>query len=568
MGLVSALNIGVRGMAASQLGLDVTGQNISNVNTEGYSRKVLTLSADSRYDEVFGQMGFGVEVINIARVRDTFVDQQIQDQLQSKGYYDVINTALEQVENTFTEPQDMGIANYLDRFWNSWQDLANNPSDYGARSVVQSNAQALVDVMHNVAGELRDTRESRNELISSKVKRINELLTEIFNQNREITTVEVTSQKANDSRDQRDQLLKELARYIDVSTIEDQNGAITVTSGGFMLVSPVNFSQLETTTTSFENGDGTQRLDIGVALADSHKPFMPLDGELKGLFEVRDRIIPFYQEQLDQLAAGLVEHINTLHVSGYDLNGLTGTNFFDPLKTKATEIQLSAAILQSVMNIAAASGGTTSADTTTIAAATTGAGIWVPLIGDSSGTQHANLRQSSVIVKSGGVTLTEGAGNDYIVDYQSGSIMVINPALYGAALFVTGNNVTPAFPLGSYQYQTAGSKGPGDGSNALAIAQLRQAKTMSANHMYQFTATYAEFYAGTIGTMGIERNEAQANVDSRSTLIRFLEKQQDSVAGVSLDEEMANMVKFQHSFQASARIISIVDEMMQTLLQM
>jgi len=563
MGLVQALNIGVRGMAAAQLGLDVTGQNISNVNTEGYSRKVLTLSADSRYDEAFGQMGFGVEVNNIARVRDSFIDQQIQGQLQSKGYYDVINTALEQVESTFTEPQDMGIASYLDRFWNSWQDLANNPGDFGARSVVQSNTQALIDVMHNVAGELRSTRESRNELITSKVKRINELLTEIFNQNREIQTVEITSQKANDSRDQRDQLLKELAKYIDVSTIEDQNGAITLTSGGFMLVSPVNYSQLETTTTSFENGDGTQRLDIGVALADSHKVFTPIDGELKGLFEVRDKIVPFYQEQLNQLAAGLVEKVNALHAAGYDLNGLTGTNFFDPLKTKATDIQLSAAVAQSVMNISAASGGTSVGDVTTLApGAVAAVGTAYALMGTASGVNNENLVQGTVSVVydplGAATTLQEGAGKDYVIDYQNGTITFLNAAYAPNAADI---RVT-------YSHQVTGTKGPGDGSNALAIAQLRQAKTMSANHMFEYTATYAEFYGGIIGTLGIERNEAQANVDSRATLVRYLEKQQDSIAGVSLDEEMANMVKFQHSFQASARIISVVDEMMQTLLQM
>ncbi len=563
MGLTDVLGIGVRGMAAAQLGLDVTGQNISNANTEGYSRKVLTLSADARMDQVFGQMGFGVEVESITRVRNSFLDEQIQNQLESKGYYEIINSALERVENTFTEPQDTGIGHYLDQFWNSWQDLANNPSDYGSRSVVQSNAQVLVDVLHNVAGELRGIRDSQNTLIESKVKRINEVIKEIYNLNQEIRSVEITSQKANDSRDQRDQLLKELSQYIDVNTIEDANGAITVTSGGFMLVSPVNFSQLEATTTTFQNADGTSRLDVGVAMADSHKVFTPIDGELKGLFTVRDETIPFYQNQLDELARVLVEKVNEIHESGYDLNGLTGTSFFNPQKTHATDIELSAAIKQSVLNIAAASGGTSIPDTTVLAAGSVAAiGTAYDLIGTSSGIQNQNIAQGTLTVTydplGTPVTLEEGAGKDYIVDYINGTITFLNPAYAPNAADIRV----------AYNHQVNGSKGPGDGSNALAIAQLRQRSTMSENHMGEATVTFGAFYGGIIGTLGIERNEADANVNSRDTLIRYLNKQQDSIAGVSLDEEMANMVKFQHAFSAAARIISVVDEMIQTLIQM
>lgn len=560
MGLSQIMGTAERGMAAAQLGLDVTGQNISNVNTEGYSRKVLTLTADSRYDEQFGQMGFGVEVNNIQRMRDQFIDNQMQTQLQTKGYYDQLNTSLERIENIFTEPQDMGLSNYMEDFWNAWQDLANNPADSASRSVVQSRAQVLVDVFHNVGGQLRDLRASQNDLIEEKVKQVNEILEKIYNLNQSIRAVEINNQNANDSRDQRDQLIKELSKYIDVSTTEDKFGAITVTSAGNMLVSAVNYSKIETYTSTFTNTDGTTRLDIGLRMGGSKKDYMPLDGEIKGNFTVRDELVPSYQDHLDELASGIVTKVNEIHSSGYDLNGFTGANFFDSLKVTANDIDLSAAIKQSILNIAAASGGTSDTDTSVINDAAAAIGNTYDLTdNDPPNDRRRNIVQGSLAVAdlTAGNLLTEGAGGDYIVDYINGRVTLLSATAVTAAA-AGGLQI-------DYSYQASGTKGPGDGSNALAIAQLRNYNTMSANYMDEATTTFGEFYNGMIGTLGIERNQASSNVDSRDMLIRYLEKQQDSVAGVSLDEEMANMVKFQHSFTAAARLINVVDDMMKTV---
>ncbi|NLE00364.1 MAG: flagellar hook-associated protein FlgK, partial [Fibrobacter sp.] len=127
MGLFSVLNVATRGLSASQLAMDVAGQNISNADVKGYSRKRLNLNADYRYDSSFGQMGMGVEVLNIERMRNTFIDEQIRRQNQEIGTYDEINYTLESIENIFTEPNDTGILHFIDQFFDSWQNLANNP---------------------------------------------------------------------------------------------------------------------------------------------------------------------------------------------------------------------------------------------------------------------------------------------------------------------------------------------------------------------------------------------------------------------------------------------------------
>ena len=129
MSLFSLLSVGTRGMAAAQLGMDISSQNISNSDVEGYSRKRLNMAADYRPDGTYGQMGFGVNVIDITRMRNAFVDQQIRQQNQQVGYYTQVNDAYTTIQNVFTEPSDTGLQNYMDQFFDSWQNLANNPAD-------------------------------------------------------------------------------------------------------------------------------------------------------------------------------------------------------------------------------------------------------------------------------------------------------------------------------------------------------------------------------------------------------------------------------------------------------
>lgn len=129
MGLFATLGIGVKGMSAAQTGLDLASQNITNADTDGYSRKRMNMSADYHYDGTFGQVGQGVSVINIQRMRDTFIDGQIRDENQQVGYYTEQNNTLQGIQNVFTEPSDSGLQTYMNQFFDAWQNLANNPAD-------------------------------------------------------------------------------------------------------------------------------------------------------------------------------------------------------------------------------------------------------------------------------------------------------------------------------------------------------------------------------------------------------------------------------------------------------
>jgi len=547
MGLFSVLGIGTRGLNASQLAMEVAGQNISNADVEGYSRKRVSMASAYRKDDQFGQMGFGVDVINIERLRDVYIDEQIRRQMQEAGYFEKVDQALERIENTFLEPGDTGLLNFINKFFDSWHNLSNNPTDEAARTVVRTNGQILCDVFHNLSGELRTLQATRNNEISSLVKRVNEIADEIFHLNMEVAAVELGKQKANDSRDRRDQLLKELSKIIDVEVVENDMGQITVTTMGNIIVSPVGTQKLELTTSSFQRPDGTTASNVGIRFAESKTPYYPLSGQIKGLIDTRDTIVPYYEQQLDALAVALVERVNEIHKNGFNLMGFSGISFFDPAVTGASDITVAAAINSDIRNIGAAKGGQVRGATENIT--------------HTFGTPAISLTNRSLLVNTvtvtnigTGVALQEGV--DYAINYALGSFQLLNATHSGANLVI------------NYQYNTGRFAGGGNNENAVAIAQLRHNFAMIPDALGNYTATFEQFYGAFISKLGLDRNESQSTLETRKFLIEQYETQQDSIAGVSLDEEMADLIKFQHTYQASARLITTASQMLDVLMNM
>ena len=203
MSLFSSLNVGMRGLHAAQVAVDVTGQNISNANTEGYSRKRVEMQGDSIQHDIYGSFGVGVEVVSIERVRNEFLDRQTWEQLGDQGFYAEMDKAMVRLENILKEPSDDGLASHIDGFWSSWQDLANNPADLSAREAVKSSAVTMTDVFHAVYKQIEDYGLSMNNPLAQKAKQVNDLTGQIYDLNERIAAVEASpSQKANDTRDQ------------------------------------------------------------------------------------------------------------------------------------------------------------------------------------------------------------------------------------------------------------------------------------------------------------------------------------------------------------------------------
>jgi len=456
MSLFDLLNIGSRGLSASQVELDVVGQNVTNADTDGYSRKQVNLTAGVRKDAALGQMGYGVDVVDVKSVRDKLLDRQIQSVSIQQGGSQQLDDSLQLVQNIFTEPSDSGLNTYLDKFWSSWQDLANSPSDPTARQAVLDAGQALVGRFNNVGNQLVSLYNQTNDQIGNTVDDINTLLTGIDQDNQTIAQAEVGGTgNANDTRDAREQKLEKLSSLLDISYTEDAQGRLTVTASGNLLVSPAGTFPLQVRKDAYTQPDGSQSTRSTLVLSSTRQELVPQGGKLASLIQVRDDVIPRYQAQVDKLATTLVESVNAVHRTGYDLTGTTGSDFFDPTTSGASTIALSSTVKAGVEYIAAAQGAASQSLGAPIATAVTAAGT--PLSLTNINTNYRNLVSKSVSISTVGpppVALKEGAGYDYVVDYQSGQIWFNNPAVYPAGTAVTVD----------FKYNPAAYNGEGDGS--------------------------------------------------------------------------------------------------------
>lgn len=449
------LEIGKRALLAQQLSLNLTGHNIANVNTPGFSRQNSIMETNQPMVLPFGSLGTGVDVSDIRRIRSVFLDQQFRSESHRLGKWRFLSQTWNQVESIYNEPEDTGLSALLDDFWNSWQDLANNPESESARVAVREQASLLINSFHHLSTQLRDLRDSLDTDINTMVQQINNIASQIAGLNQSIASAELTGNTANDLRDRRDYLVDQLSQWVNVGVLEQSNGSYTVLLGGMALVDGTSHLQIATETQSSGSSVTTRVFFQGTGIEIEHS-----GGEFEGILEARDEIAVERQAELDLLARELVSTVNEIHRAGYGLGGETGIDFFDPDTTGAADIQLNTLILQDVNCIAAG---------------------------------------------------------------LNGEI--------------------------------------GDNSNALAMAALRDKLVLRDGQ-----ATFNEYYASVVGKIGIKSQEAQNLEQNQMALIFQIENARQSTSGVSLDEEMANMIRYQHAFEAAARVVTAMDSALDTII--
>jgi len=572
MSLFSMMNVANRALFASQIGMDVTSQNIANVDTPGYSRKRINLTAEYHKHANFGQFGFGVQVTNITRIRNEYLDQQIRRQSHELGKNQAIDYALESLENILQEPYSTGISEYLNKFFDSWENLVNNPDEISARTALRTNASMMVEVFHNIGAEIEKLKRDQNSEIEAVVNQINSIARDLFNLNSEIAAVELSGNSANDSKDRRDLLMRDLSELIDFDSFTDANGQMTILVNGNILLSPVSVNPIEIyedMTTRINADEGFNQ--FGIRMSKGRNPINPLGGKLKGLLIARDEAIPKFENQLNELVKTFVTAVNDQHKIGYNLNGHTGFNFFDPNGLTLKTIQISTAVASDVSNIAAALGiDWKSATENHISGGLTLAGGAINLTkllgrewnsGDSEDDKAVNLAAGSVKVTTGsggtGVVLRENI--DYKIDYVYGTIQLLGtPA--------SSYETVPLYV--TFDYSPGNFSGVSDNLNAVAISELRKKLTMFSPQSGEKTSSFDEYFSSTIAELGLDRNESTANIKTREYLIEQYDTHQDSIAGVQLDEEMAEMIKYQYTYQGAARIMNAAQAMLDVLMNL
>ncbi|RKX21108.1 MAG: flagellar hook-associated protein FlgK [Candidatus Zixiibacteriota bacterium] len=458
-GLFQGLEIGKRALLSHQFSLQTIGHNIANVNTPGYSRQRVNVTTHSPELSTIGPLGTGIEVTDVRQIRDLFLGEQLREDNKLLGQWQYKSKVFSQIESLFNEPFDNSLGEQLNEFWSAWADLATG--DQTARDALLSTSNELTNSFHQLANQLENLRTSIDKDLVNFTKEINRYTKEIASINSQIQSQEIGNAKSNDLRDIRDRLVDELSLLVDVNTIEKQNGAYIVYMGSMALV------------------DGPDQMEVGIDIvkksgaakntliwSNTSQELLNTNGELKGLMDVRDEIIPEYLDDLHELASTLMNEVNNQHSQGYGLDGSTGINFFDDSFNDAFTIKIN------------------------------------------------------------------------------------------GELFANPSKIAASSSLDAY-----GQVNPGDLTNALAMHELGDKKLMVNN-----SASISDFYNNLVGKLGVESREAGSFENNYKLLVNQVEASKQAVEGVSLDEEMTNMIKAQHAYDAAARVITTMDQALDTVI--
>lgn len=548
-GITSILDIARGALATQKNALEVTGHNVANVNTPGYSVQKTILETNMPVPMAYGVVGTGVKTLEIRRTYCQFLNDQLNEKNSLMHKWEAQKDTLGVLETEFNESAGVGINQMLSDFWNAWEDVANNPEGLGERSALVAKSTALVEAFNSKARQLDNMQEDLDAYITAAIGEVNRCAEQLADLNEKIMSVENENIRANDSRDQRDQILEKLAEYLPVRYLETSQGTISVfLPGGYALVEGTSPWLLDTQLNSQNSlrviwnnsADMTTRLD---------------QGKLGGWLELRDSIIPKYQETLDGLAAHLAIMVNSQHQQGYGQDDVTGRDFFSyepTLMALADSENRGNATFTAGFAGGAYDSNLVSGDNYDLSFSGSGLDT-LTITNRSTGQAVSYVRAGNTYTFDGleiTVSGTQQPGDQYLL--KANWNMAGNLALNSAVA------IDPTTVAAAGQ-PTA----PGDNTNAMAITNLRYREET----ILRQTSTLSEIYdSSLVGEIGTDAGNAVNRYEYNQVIVQQITTRRDSVAGVSLDEEMTNMIKFQQAFSAAARLITLTDEMLETVL--
>lgn len=357
----SVMNIAQRSMMNSQTGLQTVSHNIANKNTEGYTRQRLEIQATAPIGMGKVQIGTGSKTAAVTRTNNPHLEKQIQFEQMKLGYGDGKMAYLNRVENIFNEQATKGLNHFMGEFFNAFRELSNYPESLPIRTQVKETATNITQSFQRINGQLKKIQSEIDSEVKGEINEINRLTQEIADLNQKIESVEITGAFANDHRDKRDQLLKELGEKINIKYTEVENGKINVTAGNtVVLVSGYDASTLKSENTPEKGAKREGNADIFFQLNDRSTLFNVTSqitgGKLGGMLEVRDHIVNDVLAKMDKLAYSLAENVNEVHQMGYDQKSRPAGEFFKlngPEKDYSSRMELNGLINQDVSYIAA-----------------------------------------------------------------------------------------------------------------------------------------------------------------------------------------------------------------------
>ncbi|HEY9577909.1 MAG TPA: flagellar hook-associated protein FlgK, partial [Pseudobacillus sp.] len=530
------LEVAKRGMFTQQTAISVTGHNIANANTPGYTRQRVNFQQTEPYPapgmnrpQIPGQMGTGVEAGSIQRVREGFLDTQYRGESNKLGYWQSKSEALSKMEDVLNEPSKNGLSAVMGEFWQSLQDLSVNPENEGARAVVLQRGQSVVDTFHYLHDSLSAIKNDIGSQISVTVKEANSILEQIASLNKQISEIEPHGYLPNDLYDERDRLVDQLSQHMNIKVEKVPTGgnALKIAEGTYkislvdvsgkseaddLLVDGDKFNQIGVEDGTDSDNDGIPDQPNGSLT--NFKILKPVDGAPKTFTDVKTiGVNDFSQGKLKALSESY----------GYEEGGVTKGLYPDMLDN----LDRLAYTFGSVLNAVHKKGYDLESGT-----------VSTKNIFDGLDPSKANYKDAAKNIQMSNITEKELAASVSASNGGNGT-NAINLA-----------NVTSML-LSNTTQKLEGLSDTIDLTNLSAIDK---------------GGTINSFYEGVIGRLGVDAQQAIRMTKNSTVLAQSVETNRQSISSVSLDEEMTDLIKFQHAYNAAARNITVVDEMLDKII--
>lgn len=613
----AGIEIGKRSLMAHSTQISTAGHNISNADTEGYSRQRVNVRAfdplyrpDLERAQVAGQIGQGTDVESITRVRDELLDSRIVGQTNVESYWATREKYYAMIESVYNEPEEISVRGNMDKFWQGWQELSVYPDSDAARQAVVTRGQTLTDSIRQQFRGLSEIGKQIDGDIEATVRQVNDISSQIAAVNAEIVRSRAMGDNPNDLMDRRDLLVEKLANLINVTVDRKDPDELMVHTDGQVIVQGSLARQIKSVPQIDNNGYGKLVwTDTGID-AQFH------GGTLGALIELRDKDIRSEVQSLNTMALNFADLVNDVHRNAVGKNNVTGLDFFvqhdfventngnydrngDGVEDSSYVFRMTGKNalrpqeqigLEGTMTFNGASGNVN----VSYYASDTVADV-VNRINDSNAEVKAYLdRNSNLVLKAtssasmenpdfvirhvedsgmfltgySGILAQSGEGGAYdfnradAVTSLDGAQFAVSPVMSPADYMevnpaVTGDvrSVAAAFA------NTIGDADPGDARAAVEIAAMRNTKVMIGTGR-----TFDDYFAESVTNVGLKGEQAQNQLASQNKIMDDLRSLRDSISGVNIDEELADIIKFQHGYNAAAKFVTVQDELLDTLI--
>jgi len=625
----SVLSIGITGLNAARLGLTTTGHNISNVSTPGFTRQTTIFTPASPQFTGAGYVGSGVEVINVVRQYSEFLSNQRLAAETQQGYLSAFLTQSRQIDNVLADPSS-GLSPALQDFFSGVQDVASNPSSVPSRQSMLSLSEAMVSRVQSLDARFRDLREGVNAEIRAAVGNINSLATQLAQVNDRIASAASDgNQLPNDLLDQRGYLVSQLNAQVKVTAVAQSDGTLNVFIGsGQSLV--VGGAVLGLDATASPDDPANLELALVTDNATIPLPSSIFQGgKLGGLLAFRDQTLDQAQNTFGRVVTTLAQTFNEQHRLGQDLNGALGTDYFrvpqpsvqarstnlgDGVLTAtiddATQLSISdfrvtyaggnwtvRRLPDGTENVYGSLPQTFDGITLDLPSGTpqdgdmflvqptryAGRDVEVLITDPALVAAAAPVRTTAALTNNGNAKITQGvvtdvtdlplpspvtftydqAANEWAV---SGASPAAGPFTYASGADITFNGLTfqiSGTPADGDSFTLSNNtSGVADNRNALLLGRLQTTPTVAGG-----SANYQSAYSQMVSQVGNDTREIEVQSQAQEILVKTATDAEQAFSGVNLDEEAANLVRFQQAYQASAKVLQIATELFDQILQ-